>query len=195
MALIQQGVGNILLRFWSILTWYHHAVAADLSAARPWCKSPVPPHPKGALLDWDLVTVEAIWVKWTYRHVQETSLRWFELCDMLHYPAGSSHQKMVHCSHKGMSIGQQQYSGRLWRLNDAQLEWRPQSVPRKYPPHITPPPAWTIETRQDGSMLLCSLRQILTLPSECRSRNQDSWDQAMFFSIFYCPILVSLCEL
>ncbi len=36
---------------------------------------------QGALLDWDLVTVEAIWVKWTHRHVQETSLRWFELCD------------------------------------------------------------------------------------------------------------------
>ncbi len=27
-------------------------------------------------------------------HVQETSLRLFELCDMVHYPAGSSHQKM-----------------------------------------------------------------------------------------------------
>ncbi len=27
-------------------------------------------------------------------NVQETSLRWFELCDMVHYPAGSSHQKM-----------------------------------------------------------------------------------------------------
>ncbi len=77
-----------------ILIWYHHTVAADLSAAPPWCESPVPPHPKGALLDWDLVTVEVIWVKWTHCHVQETSLRWFELCDMVHYPAGSRHQKM-----------------------------------------------------------------------------------------------------
>ncbi len=41
-------------------------------------------------IDWDLVTVEAIWVKWTHCHVQETSLRWFELCDMVHYPAGST---------------------------------------------------------------------------------------------------------
>ncbi len=39
-------------------------------------------------------TVEAIWVKWTNCHVQETSLRWFELCDMVHYTAGSSNQKM-----------------------------------------------------------------------------------------------------
>ncbi len=29
-------------------------------------------------------------VKWTHCHVQKNSLRWFELCDMLHYPAGSS---------------------------------------------------------------------------------------------------------
>ncbi len=50
-------------------------------------------------------------------------------------------------------------------------------------PHIiTPtPPAWTVETRQDGSMLSCYLRQILTLPSECRSRNRDSSDLATFF--------------
>ncbi len=30
------------------------------------------------LLDWDLVTVEAIWVKWTHCYVQEPSLRWLE---------------------------------------------------------------------------------------------------------------------
>ncbi len=50
-------------------------------------------------------------------------------------------------------------------------------------PHtITPPAAaWTVETRQDGSMLSCSLHQILTLQSECRSRNRDSSDQATVF--------------
>ncbi len=32
------------------------------------CESPVPPHPKGALLDWNLVTVEAVWVKWIYNN-------------------------------------------------------------------------------------------------------------------------------
>ncbi len=46
-----------------------------------------------------------------------------------------------------------------------------------------PPPAWTIETRQDRAMLSCSLRQILTLPSECRSRNRDSSDQATFSNL------------
>ncbi len=49
-------------------------------------------------------------------------------------------------------------------------------------PHtITPPRAWTVETRQDGSMLSCSLCQILTQPSERCSRNRDSSDQATFF--------------
>ncbi len=42
------------------------------------------------------------------------------------------HQKMVHCSHKRDGHGQQQYSGRLWRLNNVQLVL---SVPRKYPTH------------------------------------------------------------
>jgi len=39
-------------------------------------KLPVPPHPKDALLGWDLVTVGAILVQWTHCHVQETNLKW-----------------------------------------------------------------------------------------------------------------------
>lgn len=35
-------------------------------AAHPWCKSRVPPHPEGALVDWDLGTVQAISVHWTH---------------------------------------------------------------------------------------------------------------------------------
>lgn len=56
--------------------WHdHHTFAIVLSIAYPWFKSFVPPHPKGALLDWDLVNVEAIW---THCHVQETISRWYE---------------------------------------------------------------------------------------------------------------------
>ncbi len=67
-------------------------------------------------------------------------------------------------------------------LNHAQLILRGSKCVKKISPtHYTPPPTWTVETRQDGSMLSCSFRQILTLPSECRSRNQDSSDQATFF--------------
>ncbi len=37
---------------------------------------PVPPHPKGALLDWDLVTVETIWVKWTHCQRNQSEMIW-----------------------------------------------------------------------------------------------------------------------
>ena len=87
--------------YFSILSWEHHAVAADLSAAHPWCDSPIPPHPKDVPLDWDLVIVEATGVQWTHCHVQETSLRWFELCDMACY---SAIKRWVHCGHKGMDM-------------------------------------------------------------------------------------------
>ncbi len=96
---------------------------------------------------------------------------------------------MVHCSHKGMNMVSNNTQEDCGVLNDAQLVLT-QSVPRKYPPHhyttstsITPPPAWNAETRQDGSMLSCSLGQIRTLPSEYRSRNRDSSDQATFYNL------------
>ncbi len=49
--------------------YWHDSITQLLQICwlHPWCGSPVPPHPKGALLDWDLVTVEAIWVKWRRR--------------------------------------------------------------------------------------------------------------------------------
>lgn len=51
---------------------------------------------------------------------KETGWRWFELCDMVRYPAGSSHQKMgTLWSSRGGQPGQQKYPGRLWHLNDA----------------------------------------------------------------------------
>jgi hypothetical protein len=49
-------------------------------------------------------------------------------------------------------------------------------VPGKHSPHY-----FTIG--QDGSMDSCCLRQILTLPSVRRNKNQDSLDQAMFFNL------------
>ncbi len=57
----------------------------------------------------------------------------------------------------------------------------PKVCQENFPHTITPPsPAWTIETRQDGSVLSCYLCQILTPTSESCSRNQDSSDQATF---------------
>ncbi len=75
--------------------YLHDSITQLLQICRLHIHDANPPHPKDALLDWDLVTVKVIWVKWTHCYVQETSLRWFEFCDIiLHYPAGSRHQKM-----------------------------------------------------------------------------------------------------
>ena len=49
-----------------------------------------------------------------------------------------------------------------------------------------PPPACTVDTRQDGSMDSWCLCQILTLPSAWRNRNWDSSDQAIFFTLLNC---------
>lgn len=61
-------------------------------------------------MDWDLVTVEPIWVQWTQR---SSSLCWFELCDLVRRPAGS----------------------RRWSLNDAQLVLRGPKSAKKRSPH------------------------------------------------------------
>lgn len=47
---------------WEFCSSWHVGVTviADLPALHPWNESPVPPRTKHALLDWDLVTVEAI---------------------------------------------------------------------------------------------------------------------------------------
>ncbi len=87
-------------------------------------------------------------------------------------------RRWVHCSHKGMDMVSNNTPGRLWRLNDAQLVLRgPKCAKKISPTHYT---TTTSSLNQDGSMLSCSFCQILTLPSECRSRNRDSSDQATF---------------
>ncbi len=51
----------------------------------------------------------------------------------VHYPAGSSIRRWVHCSQRD-GHGQQQYSGRLWCLNNAQLVLRGSKCPKKISP-------------------------------------------------------------
>lgn len=52
--------------FNKMITWQHHI---DLSATHPRWESPVLLHSEVALLDWDVVTVKAIWVHGTHRHI------------------------------------------------------------------------------------------------------------------------------
>lgn len=53
-------------------------VAADLWAVYPWARS-LFHHTPVLYLDWAVVTVKVIWIQWTYRRVQKTSMRSFEL--------------------------------------------------------------------------------------------------------------------
>lgn len=66
-------VMETFLRYlWSILTWMLHTTAAYLSIPHPWCKSHVPLHSKGALLGWELVTLETR-VQETHCHFKGTA--------------------------------------------------------------------------------------------------------------------------
>lgn len=100
-------------------------------------------------------------MQWTHGHVQEPSMRWFELCEMEHYPAKGSIRRQVNCVHKGWTNGPR--------------------VSKKKKKVL----AWTVDKRQDESMFLCCLHQILILPSECHNRNKDSSDQATLFCQSY----------
>lgn len=138
------------------------------------CNYFVPPNHNSALLDLDLVNVEAFSVQ-PARCVQETSLGLYKHCDMGHYPAESSSYNMAvkDCS-----------------LNDT---WLVQSVPgKKHPPHIFPPPAadtWVVDTRKEAFVFF--LAKFWPLPSECWSRNRNLSETKKCFSSF---LLSSLDE-
>lgn len=80
--------------------------------------------------------------------------------------------------------GQQQHSGRLWWLNDAQFVL---SVLRKYPPHNYP----TSSLKQDALLLFtpnCDAT-IQMLQQKLKIIRLGS-----IFTIIYYPVLVSQCE-
>ncbi len=99
------------------------------------------------------------------------------------------HQKMVHCSHKGMDMVSNN-TQIDWCLNDAPLVL---TVPRKYPPHHYTTTSLNRWDKAGWSMLSCSLLQILTL--HLNAAEIETHQTRQRFSIFYCPVLVILCEL
>ncbi len=113
---------------------------------------------------------------------------------MMHYTAGSSIRRWVHGVIKGWH-GQQQYSGRLWCLNDAQLVLKGPKCAKKIFPtplhHHQPEPLR--QSRMDPCFhdlytKFWPYHLNVTVEIEIHQTRQC-------FPIFYCPILVSLCEL
>ncbi len=91
-------------------------------------------------------------------------------------------RRWVHCSHKGMDMvsnNTQVVAFKWCSIGTKGPKVCQENIPQTITP---PPPAWTVETWQDGSMLSCSLWQIMTLPSE-RSRNRDSSDRERFSNL------------
>ncbi len=119
----------------------------------------------------EILGLEAIWLLWPHCNVQETSLRLFELCDMVSYPAKRS-ITWLYCGHKGMDM-----VSNNTQVKRCSVRTRgPKLCQENILLTITPTAAWTIDIRQDRSMLSHCLCQILTL-SECWSRDWDTSDQ------------------
>lgn len=95
MEQIQHGVGNIPQRFCYILTWRHHIVAADLSAAHHDTNLPFHHTPKGSLLDCDQYSKLAIMFK---KPVDLSLVTW---CIML---LEAAIRRWVHSGYKGMEM-------------------------------------------------------------------------------------------
>lgn len=149
-AQIQQVAGKIPETFWYPLTWQHHTIAADLSAACPWCQSYVLPN---------LVITEAWWLWRPSKNHKFTAmfkepvwnfqkfLTWWII--LLQQPWED-----------GYAVIKEEW--RWWEIMLKQLvafEWCsdgtkwPKVCLENIPNTLTPPAAWTVDITQDGSML------------------------------------------
>lgn len=94
----------------------------------PWSESPVPLHPKGALLVWYPVTVEAVWVQWTVMFKNWVSYD-FNFVAWRVIVLEMAIRRRVQCRHTAMDIVSNSTHMWMWCLNDDQ--WA-QSVLIKY---------------------------------------------------------------
>ncbi len=60
---------------------------------------------------------------------------------MMHYPAGSSHQKMVHCSHKGMDMVSNNTQVDTVAFKQCSIGTKGPKVCQENTPHTITPPA------------------------------------------------------
>lgn len=66
--------------------------------------SPIPPQPKDARMDWDLVAVEEIWVQWIHYHVKEISLNALSFATWCVILLEATIRRRTHCGHKSAAI-------------------------------------------------------------------------------------------
>lgn len=86
----------------------------------PWSESPVPLPPKGALLVWYPVTVEAVWVQWT---VMFKNWVWYDFNFVAWrvIVLEMAIRRRVQCRHTAMNIVSNSPHMWMWCLNDDQL--------------------------------------------------------------------------
>lgn len=88
---VPQGARRFPQRFWSMLMWENRTGAADLLAMHSWCECPITTHHKGALR---VLECNGMF----------TTLRWFELYDMVPYPNGAATWRCLHSRHKEINM-------------------------------------------------------------------------------------------
>lgn len=107
----------------------------------------------------------------------------------LWHDAGNDHQRVwVHHCHKLKHMVSQWYLGRKWHLNTSFIHTKGPKVGKEYilhtiTPSLPPPPQpqpWTIDSRQDESILSYCLCQIVVLLSKWHRRNWNLSAQAAF---------------
>lgn len=127
-----------------MLTWLHPTISVSFSDAFSCCEYAA------------LVTRKATEEQWAQCHVYEISLRWLMLCDKVHYHAGCSHWKIGKLLPWRAAHGQQQYSNRLWHLND---DWmvRPNT---KHPSHH-----YTMTQGNHAVLVILSFGDLVDLPT------------------------------
>lgn len=142
---------------------------------------------QGCMLDWELVTVEAVSCSWNRLEVI-----WSLSCCVVLLDVSIRRRSTVVMKGWTWSAATLRELRHLKRCTDGT---KGHKVGQENTPHIMTPPAaaaWAADARQDGSMISCS-HQVLTIPSKYYSRIRESSDQATSFQSSVVASISFLC--